>query len=36
MKNKKSVSEFLSSVAKDIVDNNIHGYGKKKPRTRLC
>ena len=29
MKNKKSVSEFLSNVAKDIVDNNIHGYGKK-------
>ena len=29
MKNNKSVSKLLSNVAKDIIDNNIHGYGKK-------
>jgi hypothetical protein len=29
MKNNKTVSKLLSNVAKDIIDNNIHGYGKK-------
>jgi hypothetical protein len=29
MKNKKPASKLISDFAKDIIANNIHGYGKK-------